>query len=183
MRNIFKTVPGSRTLLAMIIMLTLAVITMGISVFADGEEAVPADTAAEVETAAVEEAPEATEEAEEEGTNPFFATIFSLLPPVIAIVLALITKEVYSSLFIGIFVGGLLAANFNPAGTIDAVINDGFISSVSGSAGIFIFLVLLGVLVALLNRTGASAAFGQWAKKNIKSRIGATLATFLLGVL
>ncbi len=183
MRNIFKTVPGSRTLIAMIIMLSLAVITMGISVFADGEEALPADTETTAETAAVEEAPEETEAEEEDGTNPFYATIFSLLPPVVAIALALITKEVYSSLFIGIFVGGLLAANFNPAGTIDAVINDGFIASVSGSAGIFIFLVLLGVLVALLNRTGASAAFGQWAKKNIKTRTGAALATFFFGVL
>lgn len=115
--------------------------------------------------------------------TPLYATVLSLLPPVIAIGLALITKEVYSSLFIGILVGGVLASNFSVSGTVDSVINDGFIASVSGSAGIFIFLVILGILVALLNRTGASVAFGNWAKKNIKTRVGATLAAVLLGVL
>jgi len=190
MRNIFKTVPGSRTMVAMIIMLTIAVVTMSITVFADNGEIAPADDAAAVDTVvedtAEETAEEPTEEEaeeEESSTSPYYATVLSLLPPIVAIGLALITKEVYSSLFIGILVGGILASNFNPAGTIDTVVNDGFIASVSGSAGIFIFLVLLGILVALLNRTGASAAFGHWAKNNIKSRVGAMLATFLLGVL
>ncbi|MBQ1282003.1 MAG: Na+/H+ antiporter NhaC family protein, partial [Oscillospiraceae bacterium] len=115
--------------------------------------------------------------------SPFYATAMSLLPPVIAIVLALITKEVYSSLFIGILAGGLLATNFSIAGTVDAVVGDGLIAAVSGSAGIFIFLVILGILVALLNRTGASAAFGKWAQTHIKTRVGAALATFAFGVL
>ena len=110
-------------------------------------------------------------------------TLWALLPPVIAIGLALITKEVYSSLFLGILSGALLYSDFSFTGTLDAVINDGLISAVAGSAGIFIFLVLLGVLVALLNKTGASAAFGNWAKKNIKTRVGAQLATFFFGVL
>ncbi len=111
------------------------------------------------------------------------ATLWALLPPVIAICLALITKEVYSSLFIGIVAGGLLATAFNPIHTIGAVVNDGFISAVSGNAGIFIFLVLLGVLVALINKAGGSAAFGEWASKHIKTKIGASIATFLFGVL
>ncbi len=112
-----------------------------------------------------------------------YATALSLLPPLIAIVLALITKEVYSSLFVGIVAGGLLATNFSFAGTLDTIINDGIIEAVAGNAGIFIFLVILGALVALLNRTGASAAFGRWAQKNIKTRVGAQIATFILGVL
>ena len=111
------------------------------------------------------------------------ATLWALLPPVIAICLALITKEVYSSLFIGIVAGGLLATAFNPVHTVGAVVNDGFISAVSGNAGIFIFLVLLGVLVALINKAGGSAAFGEWASKHIKTKIGASIATFLFGVL
>ncbi|MBQ3860912.1 MAG: Na+/H+ antiporter NhaC family protein [Clostridia bacterium] len=119
-----------------------------------------------------------------EGGGSFaYATALSLLPPLVAIVLALITKEVYSSLFIGIIAGGLLATNFSFAGTLDTVINNGIIQAVSDNAGVFIFLVILGVLVALLNRTGASAAFGKWAQKNIKTRVGAQLATFFLGVL
>ena len=80
-------------------------------------------------------------------------------------------------------VGGLLATKFNPIHTIDTVVNDGFISAVSGSAGIFIFLVLLGIIVALLNKAGGSQAFGRWAAKHVKSKFGAAMATFLFGVL
>ncbi len=115
-------------------------------------------------------------------TNPV-GTLWSLFPPVVAICLALITKEVYSSLFIGIVVGGLLATGFNPIHTIDTVVNDGIISAVSGSAGIFAFLVLLGVIVALLNKAGGSQAFGRWASKHVKSKFGALIVTFLFGVL
>ena len=110
-------------------------------------------------------------------------SLWALLPPVIAIGLALITKEVYSSLFAGILAGALLYSDFSFTGTIDAITSDGLISAVSGSAGIFIFLVELGIIVALINKAGGSAAFGNWAKKNIKSRTGAMLATFVLGVL
>ena len=110
-------------------------------------------------------------------------TLWALLPPVIAIGLALITKEVYSSLFIGILSGALLYSDFSFTGTLDAVINDGLISAVAGSAGIFIFLVELGIVVALINKAGGSAAFGNWAKTHIKTRAGAMIATFILGVL
>ena len=110
-------------------------------------------------------------------------SLWALLPPVIAIGLALITKEVYSSLFIGILSGALLYSNFSFTGTMDSLISDGLISAVSGTAGIFIFLVELGIIVALINKAGGSAAFGNWAKTHIKSRAGAILATFILGVL
>jgi len=110
-------------------------------------------------------------------------TFWALVPPVIAIALALVTKEVYSSLFIGIVVGGIFASKFDFLTTVSNVTNEGFISAVSGTAGIFVFLVLLGVLVALVNKAGGSAAFGRWAQKNIKSRAGAMFATFVLGVL
>ena len=110
-------------------------------------------------------------------------TLWSLFPPVIAIGLALLTKEVYSSLFVGILAGGLLATKFNPIHTIDSVTTDGLISAVSGSAGIFIFLVLLGIVVALFNKAGASQAFGNWASKHIKTKVGASIATFCFGIL
>ena len=118
-----------------------------------------------------------------EAVSNMFATPWALVPPLVAIVLALITKEVYSSLFVGIVIGGLFATNFSPIKTIDTVVNDGFIGAVSDLAGIFLFLVLLGILVALINKSGGSQAFGEWAKKNIKSRTGAMIATFILGVL
>ncbi len=110
-------------------------------------------------------------------------TLWSLFPPVVAIALALITKEVFSSLFIGIIMGGLLASGFDPLKTVDTITTEGLISSVSGTAGIFVFLVVLGVIVALLNKAGGSKAFGDWAAKHIKTKVGASLATFLFGVL
>ena len=117
--------------------------------------------------------------------SDLYATFWSLIPPVVAIFLALITKEAFSSLFVGILVGGLFYANFMPVGAWDAVVNNGFIAALADSwnAGIFIFLVLLGIIVALVNSSGGAAAFGRWATKNIKTRVGAMLATFVLGVL
>lgn len=130
-----------------------------------------------------------------------YATIWALVPPAVAIGLALITKEVYSSLFIGITLGAafasggaareVLAAGGSTAGavataaatTVDHLVTDGLIAAVEGTAGIFVFLVILGIIVALMNKSGGSAAFGRWAHTHIKSRVGAQLATFVLGVL
>ena len=120
---------------------------------------------------------------EGESTGKVRGTLWALLPPIIAIGLALITKEVFSSLFIGILSGALLYSNFSFTGTLDAIISGGLIDAVAGNAGIFIFLIELGVIVALINKAGGSAAFGNWAKTHIKSRVGVMLATFLLGVL
>ncbi len=117
------------------------------------------------------------------GEGVIRGSLWALLPPVIAIGLALITKEVYSSLFVGILSGAMLYSDFSFAGTMDAMIGEGLISAVSGTAGVFIFLVELGIIVALINKTGASAAFGRWAKTHIKTRVGACLATFFCGVL
>jgi len=115
----------------------------------------------------------------------YYSTFMALMPPIIAIVLALISKEVYSSLFIGILSGALLYSNFNPIGAFNAIVNDGLIANVGDAwnAGILIFLVLLGIMVALVNVAGGSAAFGRWAKEHVKTRVGATLATFALGIL
>ncbi len=117
------------------------------------------------------------------GEGKVRGTLWALLPPIIAIGLALITKEVYSSLFIGILSGALLYSNFSFAGTLDSAVGAGLIDAVSGTAGIFIFLVELGIIVALINKAGGSYAFGNWAKTHIKSRVGAMLATFLLGIM
>ena len=116
------------------------------------------------------------------GEGEVRASFWALVPPVIAIALALITKEVYSSLFIGIVAGAILGSDFVFTGAMDILVNDSLIEAVSGTAGIFIFLVVLGVIVALVNKAGGSAAFGKWAQKHIKTRSGAMLATFVLGV-
>lgn len=117
-----------------------------------------------------------------------YSTIGALLPPVIAIALALITKEVYSSLFVGIAIGALLYSNGNLELGLNTMLyneDGGMITKLSdsGNVGIMVFLVILGIMVALMNKVGGSAAFGQWASKNIKTRVGAQLATIALGVL
>ena len=117
--------------------------------------------------------------------NRFFGTWWAIFPPLLAIFLALITKEVYSSLFIGIVSGGLLYSGFGFEGTLTHTMQDGFIKSIADGyhIGILLFLVLLGSLVAMMNKTGASAAFGRWAQTHIKSRVGAQVATIVLGML
>ena len=117
-----------------------------------------------------------------------FSTGWALLPPVVAIALALITKEVYSSLFIGIVVGAVLYGGGNVERTILHAFGDdngGFVSVLTDSynVGILIFLVILGTVVAMMNKAGGSAAFGKWASEHIKTKVGAQLATILLGVL
>ena len=124
--------------------------------------------------------------AEEAAYQPaLYSTFWSLVPPIVAIVLALITKEVYSSLFIGIVVGGLFYSGFQFETTMTHILQDGLVKVLADSynVGILIFLVILGGMVCLMNAAGGSRAFGQWASKRIKSRVGAQLATILLGVL
>ena len=124
-----------------------------------------------------------------EHTSKMYATFWSLVPPLVAIILALITKEVFSSLFIGIVTGALFYTNFNVKEAFIVMITNqtegGLLSKISnpGNSGILIFLVVLGVLVALMNKAGGSAAYGKWASGKIKTRKGALLSTFLLGVL
>lgn len=127
-------------------------------------------------------------EAFEESGSEFYSTWIALLPPVVAILLALVTKEVYSSLFVGIVSGALLYSNFNLEHAINTMFfneDGGMLYKISDTfnAGILVFLVLLGILVALMNKAGGSAAFGAWASKHIKSRKGAQLATVVLGML
>ena len=121
-------------------------------------------------------------------TCAVYSTALSLLPPVVAIVLALNTKEVYTSLLVGIATGALLYANgnlelalntlfFNEEGGMVAKLSD------SSNVGILVFLVMLGTLVALMNKAGGSAAFGRWASTHIHTRAGAQFATLLLGVM
>ena len=115
-------------------------------------------------------------------------TFWSLVPPVVAIALALMTKEVYSSLFIGILIGGLffaIDAQSGFTGFLTHVFPNGLVKQLSNpwNVGILIFLVVLGTMVSLMNTAGGSAAFGDWAKKHIKSKVGAQVATIFLGIL
>ena len=108
------------------------------------------------------------------------ATIYSLMPALVAILIALFTKEVFSSLFLGIVIGGILSSKGSFAIFLDNIVKEGFIKSISQTSGIFIFLVVLGIMVVLINQAGGSKAFGRWADSKIKTRKGSLLATFML---
>lgn len=119
-----------------------------------------------------------------------YATFWALVPPLVAIILALVTKEVYSSLFIGIVIGGLFYGNIFQQGfsfekSVLHIFEDGLVGVLSDpyNVGILIFLVVLGIMVSMMNKAGGSAAFGQWAGRHIKTRIGAQLSAVLLGLL
>ena len=117
-----------------------------------------------------------------------YSSMLSLLPPVVAIVLALNTKEVYTSLLVGIATGALLFANGNLELALNTLFfneDGGMVAKLSDSSnvGILVFLVMLGILVALMNKAGGSAAFGRWASTHIHTRAGAQFATLILGVL
>jgi Na+/H+ antiporter NhaC len=118
-----------------------------------------------------------------EADSIYYGTFMSLVPPLIAIGLALITKEVFSSLFAGVLVGAIFASNYSFSGTLDIIVADGLSTAVADNAGIFVFLVILGILVSLINKSGGTEAFGRWAKAHVKTKTGAMLATFVLGVL
>lgn len=112
-------------------------------------------------------------------------TFWALVPPIVAIALALITKEVYSSLFAGVVIGAFFICQGDFSGFLNAVFKDGLVAKISDpwNVGILLFLVILGTMVALMNRVGGSAAFGEWARTHIKTRVGAQLATICLGIL
>jgi len=120
--------------------------------------------------------------AAEDGQSRFYGTIWSLIPPIVAIGLALITKEVYSSLFLGILVGYLIQMEFNPVAAITALIAD-LGDNIGGNAGILIFLVVLGTMVALMIRAGGSKAYGDWAVEHLKSKKSALWSTFILAAI
>ena len=179
---------SSKKLLAILMLVLILASVLTIAVFADGDSGSSAVTHITCTTCEGTGEFNGDECGECGGTgvlesDSYMAfTFWALVPPLVAIILALITKEVYSSLFIGVLLGSLFYSNWGPVKALDATINDGLIASISDNAGIFLFLVILGIMVALINRSGGSAAFGRWAKTHIKTRAGAMFATFILGI-
>ena len=179
---------SSKKLLAILMLVLILASVLTIAVFADGDSGSSAVTHITCTTCEGTGELNGDECGECGGTgvlesDSYMAfTFWALVPPLVAIILALITKEVYSSLYIGVLLGSLFYSNWGPVKALDATINDGLIASISDNAGIFLFLVILGIMVALINRSGGSAAFGRWAKTHIKTRVGAMFATFILGI-
>ena len=109
-------------------------------------------------------------------------TIFSLIPPIVAIALALITKEVYLSLLIGIMSGAFLFTGPNPLHAVETMITI-MGEKIGGNVNILLFLAFLGIVVALITKSGASKAYGEWASHAIRTKKGALFATMFLGML
>jgi Na+/H+ antiporter NhaC len=145
----------------------------------------------------------AADGSEAAGYEPaLYGTFWSLVPAVVAIVLALITKEVFSSLFMGVIIGGVFfAAGSNPGvfdesgeavwqssnafmGTVNHIVRDGFLAQLTDgwNMGIVIFLVILGMMVVMMSKTGGAEAFGKWASAHIKTRLGAQIALMIFHV-
>ena len=109
-------------------------------------------------------------------------TLWAFMPALIAIVLALVTKQVYISLFLGIFVGAMMYAGGDPLKalfTLYQVMSE----KVGSNTPIIVFLVVLGIFVVLMQKSGGAKAYGEWAGKKIKSKGGALAATAGLGCL
>ncbi len=181
-----RTLKPVRFLLALLVLVSMLVVTAFASGGATGAKMVDCPDCDAVGVVLSDDAEAVPCEScggtgEIQAPSNFYGTIWSLLPPLVAIVLALITKEVYSSLFLGCFVGFLLQANFSPVGAVDLFITD-LGDNIGGNAGILIFLVILGTMVALMIGAGGSKAYGDWAVKNIKGRKGALGATAILGL-
>ena len=108
-------------------------------------------------------------------------TIWAFIPAVVAIVLALLTKQVYVSLFLGILVGALMYAGGNPLEALFTLYNV-MSEKVGANVPIIVFLVVLGILVVLMQKSGGAKAYGNWAGNKIKTKGGALAATAGLGV-
>ena len=110
------------------------------------------------------------------------ATVWALLPPIIAIIISLITKEVNLSLFVGIMVGALICTGgniFASATTTFEIMG----SKVQGNMGVLIFIIILGMIVHLMNLSGATHEYAQWAAKRLKTKKQSLLATMALGII
>ncbi|MCR4869916.1 MAG: Na+/H+ antiporter NhaC family protein [Atopobiaceae bacterium] len=119
----------------------------------------------------------------------------SLIPPIVAITLAIKTKRPVSSLLMGVFVGFCIYVWFAPDKSVLAVPNPilgPFYETVQALLGsmadeealiLFAFIVVLGGIVETLIVAGGSAAFAKWSEPHVKTRTGALLAAWGLGIL
>ena len=110
------------------------------------------------------------------------ATFWALVPPLLAIIVSLITKEVNFSLLIGIIVGAGLYTHFDGFAMVTTMF-DVIGNKVHGNIGVLIFIILLGMIVYLMNLSGATHEYAKWAAKRLKTRKQTLLATMALGII
>lgn len=119
----------------------------------------------------------------------------SLIPPVVAITLAIKTRRPVSSLLMGVFAGFFIYVVFAPDPSVLAVPNPilgpfyetirALMASFAApeSITLFAFIAILGGIVETLMVAGGSEAFAKWSEPHVRTRAGALLSAFGLGVL
>lgn len=125
-------------------------------------------------------------------------TIFSIIPPIIALLMVVLTRRVLLSLGVGILSAAVvLHTNVLKSEGVGSWLQDIvltiwmsikgiFVSEGSlntGNVYIILFLFLLGIITAFISISGGSRAFGEWAQTKVKTRTGAQLLTFVLGII
>lgn len=118
----------------------------------------------------------------------FSSSLISLFPPIVALGMAILTRRVLLSLGVGILLGACLLNDYSLFSSFDyiqgkvyaLVIEDGAINSWNMS--IIGFLLLLGMMTAILTLSGGTRAFALWADKKVKGNKGAQLLAAFLGV-
>ncbi len=109
-------------------------------------------------------------------------TFWALIPPILAIIISLITKEVNLSLFVGLIFGALLYTGGNLFETVK-ISFEIMGNKVQGNMGVLIFIVLLGMIVYLMNLSGATHRYALWASKRLKTKKQTLLVTMALGII
>lgn len=85
---------------------------------------------------------------------------WSLIPPLVAIVLALWTRQVFIALAVGIWLGYLILAGGDPLqGTLDTIEAQIAVMTDTGNARLVIFTLIMGALIALIQRSGGVEGF------------------------
>ncbi len=110
--------------------------------------------------------------------------LLSLVPPILAIILAWRTKEVVLSLFIGVFAGAIIVNNFNPLTGFMHTLDNYLLASLADSwnAGIIIFLLAMGGMIGIINRSGGIIAIGEYISGKAGSIKTTQFATWLMGI-
>lgn len=109
-------------------------------------------------------------------------TFWALLPPALAIVISVITKEVNLSLFVGILVGAIIYTRGDLFLTVTTIF-DIMSHKVQENIGVLIFIILLGMIVHLMNKSGATYKYAEWASQKLKTQKQTLVATMALGIL
>jgi tetracycline resistance efflux pump len=110
----------------------------------------------------------------------------ALLPPFVVIILAIIMRTSFEPLLIGCLTGFIIISFHDKSnfftGFVNSLTNVIGDSSPSGSVWVILVCGLYGSLIGLMVRSGGTMKFGEWALERIKSKRGALMGAWGLGI-